>query len=110
MEDEPTTEVEEQHLFIKDQDSTTRVIFVRPTTPVHPLAACIRALMDDGFHVVTRGMGAGPTTQAVKAWAIVRQRFSREGSDLLVAPFFQTVSWHGIPSTALCMQGIVQGS
>lgn len=109
--DEPIREAsDENFLFIcnEDNDPTTKVIFVKPTTPTHALATRIRALLEEGNHVVTRHMGAGANNQALKAWAIVRQRYSGEGCNLLTAIYFKNVSWNGQPSSALCIQGVRQ--
>jgi len=98
---------ESEHLFIKVGDDKTSIIFVKPTTPVHALATRIRSLIDEGHPVITRAMGAGASHQAIKAWAIVSQRYPMSGYELFIQPFFQTVSWHGTPSSAICLQGFV---
>ena len=83
---------------------------MKPTTTPHSLATRIWALLVEGKKVATRGMGAGPTNQAGKAWAIVRQRVASEGSELLLKPYFQSVSWHGEASSALVFEGVLIGS
>jgi stage V sporulation protein SpoVS len=97
---------ETEHLFIQVEGDIS-ILWVKGGTPVHNLATRIRALMDEGRRVATRGMGAGPTNQAAKAWAIVRQQYVSEGSELLVKPSFVTVNWHGDPSSALVLEGVV---